>query len=271
LMLEYRPKNNKYFKLKYYPFFMLVYIDGKYCDEDKANIKVFDEWFLKGCALAQKIRTFNKKAFLLDEAISLLFEDLSKLSVSFGKTKQEVKDAVLQTILENNYNDAVVNIIIVISKKPYIVVLVEKLIESTPQNALRISSEYRNYELNVLQEFNIAMSHENAVKIGCVDAILTKGNTITDCAYGSLFIVKGGILYTPQGSLKRPFYGLLNSFAKIKKIKLVKKDIFDIDECFYANSVLGIIPINKIENVLISSGDIAKNFKERWHEHVAKL
>jgi len=52
---------------------MKIYLDGKYLDESKAKISVFDHGLLYGDGVFEGIRAYNGRVFKLKEHIERLF------------------------------------------------------------------------------------------------------------------------------------------------------------------------------------------------------
>ena len=57
---------------------MKVFVDGKYYDEDKAKISVFDHGLLYGDGVFEGIRAYNGRVFRLKEHIDRLYQSLRR-------------------------------------------------------------------------------------------------------------------------------------------------------------------------------------------------
>jgi 4-amino-4-deoxychorismate lyase len=116
---------------------------------------------------------------------------------------------------------------------------------------LRHSSDpiARHKTLNYL--FNIMVKRQ-AMQQGYYDGlILNETGHITECSSANLLIVKKGTIYTPHRNSGLLFGTTLQSLmekVKVEETQLTLKDLFDADHIFLANSLIGALPVSKVED-----------------------
>jgi len=84
----------------------LVYIDGEYYPESEAKISVFDHGFLYGDGVFEGIRSYNGIVFKLKEHIDRLYYSARAIMLSIPMTKEEMTEAVLETLRKNDLRDS---------------------------------------------------------------------------------------------------------------------------------------------------------------------
>jgi len=81
-----------------------IYINGSFFDRDDAKISVFDSGFLLGDGIWEGIRLVNNKWMFLDEHLDRLFEGCKAIDININLSKEEIKDAIIETQKQNNMN-----------------------------------------------------------------------------------------------------------------------------------------------------------------------
>ena len=66
---------------------MKVYIDGKFYDEDKAKVSVFDHGLLYGDGIFEGIRAYHGRVFKLKEHIDRLYDSAKAILLTIPMTQ----------------------------------------------------------------------------------------------------------------------------------------------------------------------------------------
>ena len=101
---------------------VMIYINGEIISRPEAKISVFDSGFLLGDGVWEGIRLHNGKMVFLDKHLNRLYKGAEELAITIGKTKDELKNLLDETILANSMNDNVHIRLIVsrgLKKTPY--------------------------------------------------------------------------------------------------------------------------------------------------------
>ena len=91
---------------------LLVYIDGEYCPKSQAKISVYDHGFLYGDGVFEGIRAYNGVVFKLKEHVDRLFRSAHALTLKIPLTKQEVINAVIETLRKNKMKDSYIRLVV---------------------------------------------------------------------------------------------------------------------------------------------------------------
>lgn len=91
---------------------MKIYMNGKMVEQKDAMVSVFDHGLLYGDGAFEGIRAYHGVVFRLKEHIDRLYETCHTMMIDIGKTKQEIMDALVETLKENNLRDAYIRLVV---------------------------------------------------------------------------------------------------------------------------------------------------------------
>src|SRR5438309_5945051 len=89
-----------------------IYIDGKFYSEADAKISVFDHGLLYGDGVFEGIRFYNGRVFRLGEHLDRLWDSARSICLEIPMTKQDMTDALLETIRQNHVRDGYVRLLV---------------------------------------------------------------------------------------------------------------------------------------------------------------
>ena len=75
-----------------------VFFNGKFIDESKAKISIYDSALMFGDMVFEMTRSFNKEQFKLKEHLKRLFTGLKILEIKIPYTPEEIEDACYETM-----------------------------------------------------------------------------------------------------------------------------------------------------------------------------
>ena len=191
----------------------LVYINGAFLSQDQAVISVYDSAFLAGDSVFEGVRVYKGKVFKLDEHIDLLFECVHSLKIKLNFTKEDVRNAVLETLRKNNLTDEVyVRIQITRGRmsKPYmdpalaldqpsLVIFTLPIKPDHPQDGVKIivSSIRRpppdclDQKIHTTNKTNSLLAKLEANMAGVAEALmLDTDGFVAECSAANIFFVK---------------------------------------------------------------------------------
>ncbi len=266
-----------------------IWIDGKFVDWQEAKIHILTPTMHYGGGVFEGIRAYrtNKGAavFRLSEHIDRLFYSASVLEMEMPFSKEEIKQAILETIRINNIDECYIRPIIFFgygemglnpSKAP-----VRTAIAVWPWGAYlgkdvvsaKISKYMRLHPRSIVSDAKICGYYANSIlaslevrKAGFDEALLLdyQGN-VAEGPGENIFIVKNNKLFTPSTGAILP--GITRSsvmeIAKNNGIEIEEKTITadelkSADEAFFSGTAVEICSIGKIDDTLIGSGKSGK-------------
>jgi len=264
---------------------LLVYIDGQYYPKSQAKISVYDHGLLYGDGVFEGIRAYNAVVFKLKEHIDRLYRSAHAIMLRIPLTKEEMIQAVLETLRKNNFRDAYIRLVVTRGvgdlginpnkcPKPSIIVITdtislhkseakEKGVTAMISWVKRDSVDATTHEIKSLNYLNSVLAKIEANISGVDEAIcLDKNGFICEGAAENIFIVKNGKILTPPS-----YTGALPGITARVAIELCKKlgyevvetnltpyELFTADEVFFTGTAAEIVAVREINKRQIGSG-----------------
>ncbi|MEM2644240.1 MAG: branched-chain-amino-acid transaminase [Candidatus Bathyarchaeia archaeon] len=267
---------------------LLVYIDGKYYPKDEAKISVFDHGFLYGDGVFEGIRAYNGVVFKLKEHIDRLYNSAHAIMLDIPLTKDEMIEAVLETLRKNNLRDAYIRLVVTRGigdlgldprkcSKPSVVIIAVPMLslydeEKRKKGISMIVSWIRrdpvdatSHEIKSLNYLNSILAKIEANNVGADEALILDINGyICEATGENIFIVKDGKLYTPprsSGALPGITASVIKKIAvklgyKVIERNLTVAELYSADEAFLTGTGAEIMPIREVNKRRIGEGRI---------------
>ena len=264
---------------------MKVYLNGKFVDESRAVVSVFDHGLLYGDGVFEGIRSYNGLIFKLREHIDRLFESAHTIMLRIPMSREELIDVVKQSLRVNRLRDAYIRLVVTRGEgdlgldprkcaKPTIFVIADKIqlypkqlydrgLELITVATQRNVPEALNPQIKSLNYLNNILAKIEAINAGFEEAImLSASGYVTECTGENLFLVKGRHLLTPP-----PYIGVLRGITRqtvmdlaarqrlgVREELLTRHDLFNADEVFLTGTAAEIVPVVKIDGRVIGRG-----------------
>ncbi len=282
---------------------MQVYLNGRLVAKEEATISVFDHGLLYGDGVFEGLRTYNGRIFKLEKHIDRLIDSAKAIMLNIPLSKQELMDAVVETVRANNIHDGYIRLVVTRGTGdlgldprkcpiPSIFIIADKITlypAELYQNGMEIITvptrrnipEALNPCIKSLNYLNNIMAKIEAIHGGVHEALmLNSEGYVTECTGDNIFIVRDKILLTPPtwvGALKGITRDTVMDIAKenkeykveAKEEVLTRYDLYTADECFLTGTAAEIIPVIKIDSRIIGTGkpgDITLKIMQRFKE-----
>lgn len=257
---------------------MLIYLNGKLVEKEKAVISVFDHGLLYGDGVFEGIRSYDGLVFKLNEHIDRLYRSAEAIQLKMPMTKGNVVKAVIQTLKANKLKDAYIRLVVTRGPgdlgldprkcKSCTVFIITHKITLYPkefyQNGLKIvtAKTRRNLadaldpRIKSLNYLNNILAKIDAIKAGTEEAImLTYNSYVAECTGDNIFMVKNGKLFTPPadvGALEGITRSAVMDLARRMEIPFEEKmlkldDLYAANEVFLTGTAAEIIPVTEID------------------------
>ncbi|MCW4022630.1 MAG: branched-chain-amino-acid transaminase [archaeon] len=265
---------------------LLIYIDGKYYPKSEAKVSVYDHGLLYGDGVFEGIRAYNGVVFQLKEHIDRLYRSAHPIFLKIPLTKEEMAEAVLETMRKNNLKDAYIRLVVTrgvgdlgldprkCPKATIIIITEPKLQLHAPEKlekgicttitwVRRNSVDSATHEMKSLNYLNSILGKIEANNIGADEAIcLDKAGYVCEGVGENLFMVINDKLLTPclsSGALNGITRALVIKLAKDLGIEVIQRNItpnelFTADEVFFTGTAAEIAPISCVNGRMIGSG-----------------
>jgi len=279
---------------------MKVFIDGKFVDEKKAVVSVFDHGLLYGDGVFEGIRAYNGRVFKLKEHVERLFFSAKAILLKIPMSQKAVADAVRETCRRNSIRDCYIRLVVTRGagtlgldpnrcKNPQVIIITDKIqlypkafyekgldIVTVPTtrnhpNAVNPAIKSLNYLNNILAKIE-------AINAGCIEAIMLNAEGfVAECTGDNIFMMKGGRLLTPPfaaGALQGITRGVVLDIARemgveVAEPNLTRYDLFNADECFITGTAAEVVPVVKIDGRPVANGrpgKMSKKFMAAYHQ-----
>jgi branched-chain amino acid aminotransferase len=281
---------------------LLVYIDGEYYPKSQAKISVYDHGLLYGDGVFEGIRAYNGIVFKLKEHIDRLYRSAHAIMLQIPMTKEQMINAVLETLRKNNLKDAYIRLVVTRGvgdlgldprkcSKPTIIIITdtialhkseakEKGITAMLTWVKRDPVDATSHEIKSLNYLNSILAKIEANISGVDEAIcLDKNGFVCEGVAENIFVVKNGRIYTPPsytGALPGITAETAKELAKSLGYEVIEKNItpyelFTADEVFFTGTAAEIIPVREINKRQIGDGKpgpITKRLMEEFSKLV---
>ena len=272
---------------------MKVFVDGKFVDEKKAVVSVFDHGLLYGDGVFEGIRAYNGRVFKLSEHVDRLFYSAKAILLKIPMSHRAICEAVRAACKRNKIRDGYIRLVVTRGagtlgldpnrcSNPQVIIIADKIqlypetfykkgLEIVTVPTTRNHTNAVNPAIKSLNYLNNILAKIEAINAGCVEAImLNSQGFVAECTGDNVLILKGGELLAPPlaaGAL----YGITRSVAielaeslgiKAKEPNLTRYDLYNADEVFITGTAAEVVPVVKIDGRQIGSGKPGKLTKK---------
>jgi len=262
-----------------------VYIAGKLYDKEDAKISVYDHGFLYGDGVFEGMRVYGGKVFRLDEHLERLWNSAKAIWLEVPISKEEMADAVNQTVQTNGIEDGYVRLVVSRgagtlgldpnkTSNPQVIVIADRIVlypdeyyekglEIITVSTIRNHPTALNPRIKSLNYLNNILAKIEGIQAGCVEALmLNHKGEVAECTGDNIFLVSRGQLLTPPidaGILEGITRDVVIELAKkenitVRQIPLTKHDVYIADECFLTGSAAEVVPVVKVDSRKIGDG-----------------
>ena len=263
----------------------LVYINGEYLPKAQAKISVFDHGLLYGDGVFEGIRAYNGVVFKLKEHVDRLYGSAHPLMLKIPLTKEQIIEAVLETLRRNKLRDAYVRLVVTRGEgdlgldprkcpKATVFIIAGAIVlhgnEAKTKGITSLISWVRrhpvdatSHEIKSLNYLNSVMAKMEANAAGADEAIcLDKSGFVSEGVGENLFIVKNGKIFTPpvcSGALPGITAQVAARIASELNFEVIESNItpyqlFNADEAFFTGTAAEIVPIREVNKRQIGNG-----------------
>ena len=278
----------------------IVYVNGEFLPKREAKISVFDQGVIFGDGVFDTLVATNGYLFKLDPHVDRLFRSAKAVKIDIGRSREEIKKLIVETVRRNGLRDAYVKIIVTRGEatkplmgkgdlaKPTLIIFAvppvsavseealqngAKLISTTIKRSHIDSLDPRIKSLNYLP--NMLMRRE-AIEAGADEAICYGfDGYVAEGGGENIWIMKNNVLLTPgHGVLEGITRDAIFELAKKLSItatatNISKYDIYQADEVFLCSTAGGIIPVTEIDRRPIGNGavgTITRKLRKKYAE-----
>ena len=264
---------------------MKVFINGKFVDEKKAAVSVFDHGLLYGDGVFEGIRVYRGRVFKLKEHIDRLFYSAKAILLKLPMSHKALCEAVLGTCRRNKLRNGYVRLVVTRGvgtlgldphrcRNPQVIIIADRIqlypkafyekgLEIVTVATTRNHPNALNPAIKSLNYLNNILAKIEASNAGCVEAIMLNAEGfVAECTGDNVFILKDGRAYTPPcaaGALHGITRSVVIELAKKLEVEvaepnLTRYDLYNADECFITGTAAEVVPVVKIDGRQVGAG-----------------
>jgi branched-chain amino acid aminotransferase len=259
---------------------LIFYLDGQFVPASEAKVSVLDLGLVRGFGIFDFLRTYHGKPFKLEEHLLRLKNSAEQISLKIPWSLKQLEKIIYQTLKKNNLAEANIKILvtggvspdqITPAKLPTLAVLVYP-------PAVYPSSFYQKGIAVVTVPFGRA--YPGAKTINYIPAIIAlaqaKRKRAIEALYTnekkevlegtttSFFVFKRHTLITPKdevllGITRQVVLSLARTIFQIELRPIKYQELKSIDEAFICASNKEIMPVVKVDNIVVGNGRVGTN------------
>lgn len=252
----------------------IVFLNGKFLTEDQAKLPITSPGFLYGFGLYETMRSLKGKIVYLNAHLERLRAACKITGISFPYVPEaRLKRLIHRAVRLNNLKDAYVKLVLWKGIKKTDTLIIARRYTPRPGKKYKEGfsvtiSRFRQQDqifcrLKSTNRLLYEISFQEAKGKGFDEAlILNSRGYITEGSRSNIFFIKKGCLFTPDlscglldGITRQAIFHLAKKMQlKIYEGKFSVQDLSCADEAFLTNSLMGVMPLTRIEGKVI--GDV---------------
>lgn len=267
-----------------------IWMDGELVDWREAKIHVLSHTLHYGCGVFEGVRAYDTvdgtAIFRLAEHTERLFNSAKILRMKIPFTQEQVNEAQKQVVRENKLDSCYLRPLVWIGSEKLgvspkgnrIHAMVAAwawgayLGEEGMKRGIRVkTSSYTRHHVNITMTqakavsnySNSILANMEALDDGYDEALLLDASGfVSEGAGENIFVVKGGVVYTPDlsaGALNGITRNTILHICKDLGIEVVQKritrdEVYIADEAFFTGTAAEVTPIRELDRVEIGIG-----------------
>lgn len=266
---------------------MKIWLDGNLVDRNDARVSVFDHGLLYGDGVFEGIRSYSGRIFQCRAHIDRLFESAACIRLNIPYTKDQLIDAIRQTMAANSLSDCYIRLVVTRGEgalgispakcaRPGVFCIADQIAmypkamyeQGMPviiAKTVRTSPRMLNPKIKSLNYLNNILAKIECLDAGVSEAVmLNEDGMVCEATGDNIFIVANGTILTPpveSSILVGVTRGVVIRLAGQLGIPLKEQDItpaqlLAADEVLMTGTAAEVIAVSKVDQQTIGSGKI---------------
>lgn len=264
----------------------VVFLNGRFTPSKEARLLVLTPGFLYGFGLFETMRSYYNRIAYLNQHLRRLNNSCKLMDMRLPYTITKLKEALIATVKINAIQDAHVRLTLWKSETGTDVLITARKYQPFPAVKYRKGfcagiSRFRQDENSYLAQLKTTnrilyqLSLKQAQARGFDETIiLNHRGHIVEASRSNLFLVKERVLFTPDlkcgcldGITRQVVFDLAKKYnIKIYAGSFTPQDLYDADEAFLTNSLMGIMPLGRVEKRPVFKCQYAKSLARFFME-----
>jgi len=243
---------------------MKILINNKYVNEKEAQISIFSDAVMYGYGVFETFRTYSqKKTLKLNDHIFRLIDSAKIIDLQLNYSFNEIQEMVIRVIQNSEYELQRIKILAI--QDSLIIFSYELKLDKNIYSGVTLKTVIHKRSLPHLKStsyLDCLLHYNDAIETGFFDALfIDESNYIYECTRSNIFWISKNKIFTRKnevlpGITRNVVKEISHLPFKYKNGKL--SDLFDADEIFISNSVMGLAPVTKLNDTNISFSNPGK-------------
>jgi len=248
----------------------VIFFNGRFVKKEEAVIPAWGEGALYGWGVFETMRSLGGRIVYLNEHLARLKDSCAALNIKLRYTADKLKKALKEASENSDANDVRLRLSVWKNSagNSDVCVMVRKY-KPFPEGKYKqgfscMVHAFRQNENSLLAQHKTTnylfyrLAHEQACAQGFDEAIvINNSGYLAEASRANLFMVKGAKLFTPKlecgcldGITRKVVFNIAKkSGISIEEGNFTLQDLYNCQEAFLTNSLIGIMPVKSVENI----------------------
>ena len=266
-----------------------IWQDGKLVPWREATVHVLTHSLHYGVGVFEGVRCYNTPAgpqvFRLQEHTKRLFQSAHILGFQIPYTQDEINQAHLDVLRENNLEEGYIRPIAFLGSEAMGLraegLSVRTAIAAWPwpdymdpdsrEKGIKVrTSSYTRHHVNITMckakatgnYINSILALHEALESGCDEALLLDNEGyVAEGSGENVFLVRNGVIHTPEltscldGITRNTVFHLAQDLGlEIRERRITRDEVYIADEAFFSGTAAEVLPIQSLDGRTIGSG-----------------
>lgn len=276
---------------------MICCLNGKFLDQKDAKIPLMDNGFMFGDGFFDTMRAVGNVVLELENHLERIEKTSKILHLNLPYSMQDLESWIRKTLKINKLTQSRIRVTIsrgangfdfFSSKNPTVAITCDNYPkdENLTENGVQTFTFNSQRTLPEIKTTNMAymiQAHYKLIEKKGFEAILIDDlGYVREGSFMNIFMIKNGKIFTPKDKILAGITrARIIQLAKKMKLKLEiknfkKPELFKAEEIFLSNSLREIVPVTKVDNKKIGTGNpgsitkkIIAAYKEFTEEYIS--
>ncbi|MCX7717378.1 MAG: branched-chain-amino-acid transaminase, partial [Candidatus Sumerlaeaceae bacterium] len=251
---------------------MQIWLDGQLCDKAEARVSVFDHGLLYGDGVFEGLRVYDGCVFRLKQHLDRLYDSARVVMIEIPYTRDQITQAICDTVRANGLRNCYVRLVVTRGTgdlglnpancpRPTVFIIAAPIslyppevytrgleIVTVPSQRFHVASW--NPRVKSLNYLNNIMAKIEGQTAGALEALMLDHNGyVVECTADNVFIVRGGVLFTPpaylgalRGITQAAVIDLATGFGwTVRHEPFTRYEVFTADEMFLTGTAAEVV------------------------------
>ncbi len=260
------------------------YLNGDIIPESEAKVSIFDIGMLRGFGIYEALTTLNGKVFMCDDHLARFRRSAQFLDIPVPVSDEEIVRIMYELVEKNGFVRTNIKFILTGGEAiggidydrstPTFYIFTEewKPIDEkyyTHGASVLLKEHLREYpEYKTINYISAVPLQKKMKEAHALETLYTWRRQILECATSNFFVVAGGKILTPKDSI---LYGVTRKvvidLARAQGLEVLEcnvslEELYDADECFISSSFKDVVPVVKVGDTVIGTGNVGPVTKQ---------